>query len=78
MIGDKVVISISGGNVTGIFTSDPKTKIYLVDYDNLEADPNDDCSQLLPDRRIEEFQAIAAEEMQSLPGLVKLVARLKE
>lgn len=78
MIETKVVISVSGGNVNGIFTSDPKTKIYLVDYDNLEADPNDDCSQLLPVRKIEEYQTLAAEEIQSFPGIAELAARLKE
>jgi len=78
MIGTKVVISVSGGNINGVFTSDPETKVYLVDYDNLEADPKNDCSQLLPDKRIEEFQALAAEEIQSFPGFGELVARLKE
>jgi hypothetical protein len=78
MVGNKVIISVSGGNVNAIFTSDPKTKVYLVDYDNLEDDPNYDCSQLLPNRSIEEFQTLAADEIQSFPGFGELVARLKE
>lgn len=78
MIETKVVISVSGGNVNGIFTSNPKTKVYLVDYDNLETDPSDDCSQPLPARKIDEFQALAAEEIKSFPGIAELAARLKE
>lgn len=78
MIETKVVISVSGGNVNGIFTNAPKTKVYLVDYDNLEIDPSDDCSQVLPVRRIEEFQVLAAEDIRSFPGIVELAVRLKE
>jgi hypothetical protein len=78
MIETKVVISVSGGNVNGIFSNDPKTKVYLVDYDNLEADPINDCSHFLPTQRIEELPALVAEEVQSFPGIAKLVARLKE
>jgi hypothetical protein len=78
MIETKVVISVSGGNVNGIFTNDPKTRVYLVDYDNLASDPSSDCSQFLPVSRIEEFQALAAEEIPSFPGIAELAARLKE
>jgi hypothetical protein len=78
MIENKVVISVSGGNVNGIFTSDPKTKVYLVDYDNLEADPSDDCSQKLPVGRIEEFQSLAVKDNQLFSGIAKLLSRLKE
>lgn len=78
MIETKVVISVSGGNVNGIFTNSPKTKVYLVDYDNLEADPSADCSQVLPTRRIEEFHVLAAEEIRSFPGIAELAVRLKE
>ncbi len=77
MIESKVVISVSGGNVNGIFTSDPKTQIYLVDYDNLSADPNDDCSQLFPVGGIEEFQSVTAKDSRSFPGVEKLLSRLK-
>ncbi|MBU4306436.1 MAG: hypothetical protein L6428_09825 [Candidatus Aminicenantes bacterium] len=78
MIETKVVISVSGGNVNGIFTNSSKTKVYLVDYDNLEADPSDDCSQVLPARKIEEFQALAAKEKRSFPSIAELAVRLKE
>ena len=78
MIETKVVITVSGGNVNGIFTNLPKTKVYLVDYDNLEADPSDVCSQVLPVRGIEEFQVLAAEEIRSFPGIAELAVRLKE
>jgi len=78
MIENKVVISVSGGNVNGIFTSDPKIKVYLVDYDNLEADPSEDCGQHFPVGGIEEFQALAAKEMQFLPCIAALSAQLNE
>lgn len=78
MIENKVVISISGGNVNGIFTSDPTTKVYLVDYDNLDADPSDDCSQHFPVGGIEEFQSVTARDNLSFPGIERLLLRLKE
>lgn len=76
MVENKLVISVSGGNVNGIFTSDPNTKVYLVDYDNLEADPSDDCSQSFPTEKIENFQSIVKKEIQSFPGIAKLLSRL--
>jgi len=29
MVEKKVVISVSGGNVNGVFSSDPNTKVYF-------------------------------------------------
>lgn len=78
MIEHKVVISVSGGNVNGIFTSDPNTKVYLVDYDNLEADPSDDCSQNYPVGAIEKFQSTTAKDSLSFRGIEKLLSQLKE
>jgi len=78
MTESKVVISVTGGNVNGIFTSDPNTKVYLVDYDNLESDPSDDCSQHLPVRRIEEFQSLVAKEIPFYSGITALSAQLKD
>lgn len=78
MVENKVVISVSGGNVNGIFSSDPNTKIYLVDYDNLETDPRDDCSQHFPVGGIEEFQSLAAKDNLPFSGVEKLLSRLKE
>jgi hypothetical protein len=74
MIETKVVISVSGGNVNGIFTNNPDTKVYLVDYDNLDTDPNDDCSQRIPTGSISDFQARAIEEAKTFPGMTKLIA----
>jgi len=78
MIENKVVISVSGGNVNGIFTSDPNTKVYLVDYDDLEADPSDDCSQPFPVGEIKEFQSLAANDNLLFSGIEKLLSRLTE
>jgi len=78
MMENKVVISVSGGNVNGVFTSDPNTKVYLVDYDNLEADPSDDCSLHLPVKKIEELQSLAAKDSLVFPGVEKLLARLDD
>ena len=75
---NKVVISVSGGNVNGVFTSDPNTKVYLVDYDNLEADPSDDCSRPFSVGEIKEFQSLAAKDNLLFSGVKKLLSRLTE
>jgi len=41
-VAAKVVVTISGGNVSGVFTDNPNMEVYLVDYDNLEVEPNED------------------------------------
>ena len=78
MIKNKVVISVSGGNVNGVFTSDPNIKVYLVDYDDLEANPSDDCSQHFPVGGIEEFQSLATKDNLLFSGIGKLLSRLAE
>lgn len=74
----KIVICVSGGNVNGIFTNDPETKVYLVDYDNLEADPSDDCNLVVATSKIGDFQSIATKEIESFPGIKKLLVQLAE
>jgi hypothetical protein len=78
MIENKVVISVSGGNVNGVFINDPKTMVYLVDFDNLNADASEDCSQSYPAGRIDEFRSRVAEEIKLFPGLEKLLTQLRK
>jgi len=78
MVENKVVISVSGGNVNGIYTSNPNTKVYLVDHDNLDADPSDDCSQQFPVGGIEKLQSLAAKDNLYFPGIEKLLAQLDD
>ncbi|MGE5892650.1 MAG: hypothetical protein ACM34I_01190 [bacterium] len=76
MGGIKVVISVSGGNVNGVFTDTPGAKVYLVDYDNLEASSSEDCSQRFPAGNLDEFRSSVTEDIQFFPGIAKLLARL--
>ena len=78
MLENNVVISVSGGNVTGVFTNDPNTNVYLVDYDNLATDLSDDCSQGLPAENIDIFCSRVKVECRSFPGIAKLLARLND
>lgn len=77
MIENRVVISVSGGNVNGVYTNDPTAKVYLVDYDNLNADASEDCSQSFPVGKIDDFRSRVTGEMEFYHGLEKLLSQLK-
>ncbi len=72
----KIVVSISGGNVNGVFTDNPSVKVYLVDYDNLESEPNQDCGIPFPIDSIDTFHSVVESEVESYPGIAKLIAEL--
>ncbi len=76
MTKNKIVISVSGGNVNGVFLNDPNTTVYLVDFDNLKTDPDDDCSQSFPTGKIEKFRTLVAKDNYDFPGVAKLLSRL--
>jgi hypothetical protein len=71
-----IVVSVSGGNVNGIFTNNRSVKACLIDYDNLEARPNSDCSTKFPLERLSDFRSVARSEAKFFPGLSKLLVRL--
>ena len=74
----KIVVSISGGNVSGIFANSPDVEVYLVDYDNLESEPNLDCGIAVPVDSIDTFRSVVKSEVECYPGIVKLIVKLGE
>jgi hypothetical protein len=71
-----VVISVSGGNVNGVFTNNPRAHVYLVDYDNIAADPLEDCSESFPTGTIKEFHSVVKKDVRSFQGIARLQAVL--
>ena len=76
MKGARIVVGISGGNLTGIFTDSSSIEVYLVDYDNLETEPGADCGIPFPVDSIDTFHSVVESEVESYPGIAKLIARL--
>lgn len=76
MDATKVVISVSGGNVNGVFTNNPRAQVYLVDYDNIAADPLEDCSKSFPTGTMKEFHSVVKKDVKSFQGIAKLHAVL--
>ena len=70
----KVVISVSGGNVSGVFTNGADVEVYLVDYDNLGVERTEDCSRPFPTGRMEEFRDVVRTDLGSFPCIAKLFA----
>jgi hypothetical protein len=77
-VGSKVVVTISGGNVGGVFTDNPNIEVYLVDYDNLEAEPSEDCGVPFPIEALEAFRSVVETEIECYPGIAKLTEKLEE
>jgi hypothetical protein len=75
MSPERIVITISGGNVDTVFASNPKMEIYIVDYDNLHADPNHDCDSAISSISLRNFGSIIAVQNESYPGLTRLAAK---
>ncbi|MBI3780389.1 MAG: hypothetical protein HY278_04935 [candidate division NC10 bacterium] len=78
MGGAKVVVTVSGGNVGGVFTDNPDIEVYLVDYDNLEAEPNEDCGVPFPMESLDAFRSVVETEIERYPGIAKLAEKLEE
>jgi len=78
MKSNKIVISIAGGNINGVFINNSDTKVFLVDYDNLQADSQSNCSNCLPTASIKEFLSHVKDEMVEFPCLGKLKSQLNE
>lgn len=76
MVDTRVVVSVSGGNVNGIFSNDPNVEVFLVDYDNLQADSSGDCDQRLPVGTIAQFRSLARGEIHYFPAFAKLLTRI--
>jgi hypothetical protein len=74
----KIVVSVSGGNVNGIFANNPDVNIYLVDYDNLRSEPDQDCGIPFPVESIDAFRSVAESEVGCYPGIARLIAKLRE
>lgn len=74
----KIVVSVSGGNVNGIFANNPNVNVFLVDYDNLRSEPNQDCGTPFPVDSIDTFRSIAESEVGCYPGIARLIAKLWE
>lgn len=72
----KVVVSISGGNVNGIFTNNSDVHVYLVDYDNLRSEPDQDCGIPFPAESIDAFRSVTKSEVGCYPGIARLIAKL--
>jgi len=77
-VAAKVVVTISGGNVSGVFTDNPNMEVYLVDYDNLEVEPNEDCGLPFPTEALEAFRSVVETEIECYPGIAKLTEKLEE
>ena len=72
----RVVISASGGVVNAVCSDDPNLEVYLVDFDELEADPKWDCSTPCRADSLEGFCLAVKVEVTRYPDLKRLVARL--
>jgi hypothetical protein len=73
MAEGKIVISVSGGNVNGIFTNRPNVEVWLLDYDNLKADPSADCYRRFPTNSLDELSDTVASELELFPCLEKVL-----
>jgi hypothetical protein len=72
----RVVISVSGGVVTAVCTDNKDLEVYLVDFENLEADPNQDCSVGYTVDSLDDFRTAVRGDVEQYPGISKLLSRL--
>jgi len=73
-----IVISVQGGVVNGVCSNNANVKTYLVDFDDLEQEPDADCSEEFLVGSLADFFSAVKAEVGAHPGLAKLVAHLKE
>ena len=78
MSGRKLVISVSGGVVNAVCTDSPDLEVYLVDFDELEADPKASCSASYPVDSMNDFRSAVRVHVNRYPGIKKLIAKLRE
>ena len=76
MSAAKIVITVSGGNVNGFFSNDPSIEVYLVDYDNLANDLNQDCDVPLSPRPLQIFRSVIESENKTHRCLAKLAEKI--
>jgi hypothetical protein len=74
----RIIVTVSGGNVSGVFANDPNIEVYLVDYDNLRADPDQDCDIPISPSPLEIYQSELAEEIKAYPGVARLGVKIEE
>ena len=72
----KVVLMISGGVLNAVCTNTKNLDFHLVDFDNLEADPNEDCNVGYPVNSLEEFRSAVRDDVEHYPGIGKLISLL--
>jgi len=78
MSATKVVISVSGGVVNAVCTDSRGLEVYLVDFDELEADPKADCKVPYVLDSLRDFRSAVKPYLNRYRGLKRLVARITE
>ena len=77
MSGTTLVISVSGGVVNAVCTDSADLEVYLVDFDELEADSKAGCSaRPYPIDSLDDFRSAVKMHTRQYPGIKKVIARI--
>lgn len=74
----RIVVTVSGGNINGMFTDDPNMEVYVVDYDNLRADRKQDFDAPITPGSLQTYRSVIENEIKSYACLAKLAAKIAE
>jgi hypothetical protein len=73
----RIVISVVGGNVNGIFSNNLNSEVYLLDYDNLVVDPDHDCRQPVKVGTFEDLGSVVSGEARSFHSAAELADHVR-
>ena len=72
----KIVISVVGGVVNGVCSNNPDVKVFVVDFDNLAAESDEDCSKEFLLGSLDDFRSAVTSDAATYSGLAKLLVDL--